>query len=182
MHGAALGLDVDLQATEKAKALLGKQRHKVVHLPSVLWQEVPTFYDSLSDGSITHLALRLLILTGVRSAPLRFLRLQQIDGDVWTTPSEGMKGRPDASPDFRVPLSPMALAIIEQAKPLARDGYLFPSIRKGVISDAAMSRLMERRGVAERPHGLRSNLRNWLAEATDTRHEVAETLAVVGVC
>lgn len=26
-HAAALGLDVDLQATEKAKALLGKQRH-----------------------------------------------------------------------------------------------------------------------------------------------------------
>ena len=28
-HGAALGLDVDLQATDKAVALLGKQRHKV---------------------------------------------------------------------------------------------------------------------------------------------------------
>ncbi|EJF86358.1 hypothetical protein MCW_00254 [Cardidatus Bartonella washoeensis 085-0475] len=27
-HAAALGLDVDLQATEKAQALLGKQRHK----------------------------------------------------------------------------------------------------------------------------------------------------------
>ena len=174
-HGAALGLDVDLQATEKAKALLGKQRHKVTNVPSVPWQEVPAFYSSLSDGSITHLALRLLILTGVRSAPLRFLRLDQIEGDVWTIPGEGMKGRRDATPDFRVPLSPEALAIIEQAKPLARDGYLFPSARKGVISDATMSRLMERREMAERPHGFRSSLRNWLAEATDTRHEVAET-------
>ncbi len=175
MHGAALGLDVDLQATDKAKALLGKQRHKVAHVPSVPWQEVPAFYASLSDGSITHLALRLLILTGVRSAPLRFLRMEQIDGDVWTIPGEGMKGRRDASPDFRVPLSPTALAIIEQAKPLARDGYLFPSIRKGVISDATMSRLMERRGMVERPHGFRSSLRNWLAEATNATHEVAET-------
>jgi hypothetical protein len=31
-YAAALGLDVDIQATEKAKALLGKQRHKVVHV------------------------------------------------------------------------------------------------------------------------------------------------------
>jgi len=174
-HGAALGLDVDLQATEKAKALLGKQRHKVTNVPSVPWQEVPAFYASLSDGSITHLALRLLILTGVRSGPLRFLRLDQIEGDVWTIPGEGMKGRRDATPDFRVPLSPEALAIIEQAKPLAREGYLFPSVRKGVISDATMSRLMERREMVERPHGFRSSLRNWLAEATDTRHEIAET-------
>ncbi|MEO6300848.1 MAG: integrase arm-type DNA-binding domain-containing protein, partial [Paracoccaceae bacterium] len=147
-HGAALGLDVDLQATEKAKALLGRQRHKVTNVPSVPWQEVPAFYASLSDGSITHLALRLLILTGVRSAPLRFLRLDQIDGDIWTIPGEGMKGRRDATPDFRVPLSREALAIVEQAKPLARDGYLFPSVRKGVISDATMARLMERREMA----------------------------------
>jgi len=28
-HAAALGLNVDLQAVEKARALLGKQRHKV---------------------------------------------------------------------------------------------------------------------------------------------------------
>lgn len=174
-HAAALGLDVDLQATEKAKALLGKQRHKVQNVPSVPWREVPAFYASLSDGSITHLALRLLILTGVRSAPLRFLRLDQIEGDTWTIPGERMKGRRDATPDFRVPLSPEALAVIEQAKPFARDGFLFPSVRKGVISDATMSRLMERRGMEARPHGFRSSLRDWLAEATDAPFEVAES-------
>ena len=174
-HGAALGLDVDLQATEKAKALLGRQRHKPTNVPSLPWQEVPAFYASLSDGSITHLALRLLILTGVRSGPLRFLRLDQIEGNVWTIPGEGMKGRRDATPDFRVPLSPEALAVIEQAKPLARDGFLFPSVRKGVLSDATMSRLMERRAMEARSHGFRSSLRNWLAEATDAPHEVAES-------
>lgn len=39
-----------------------------------------------------------------------------------------------------------------------------------------MSRLMERRGMEARPHGFRSSLRDWLAEATDARHEVAETV------
>ena len=134
------------------------------------------FYASLDERTVTHLALRLLILTGVRSAPLRFLRLEQIDGEVWTIPGESMKGRKDATEDFRVPLSGEALTVIEQAKAFERDGWLFPSIRKGVISDATMSRFMERRGMAARPHGFRSSLRTWLAEATDAPHEVAETV------
>ena len=174
-HGAALGLDVDLQATEKAKALLGKQRHKVTNVPSVTWQEVPAFYASLSDGTVTHLALRLLILTGVRSGPLRFLTEGQVEGDVWTIPGAAMKGRRDATADYRVPLSSEAVAVVEQAQRLARDGYMFPSIRKGVISDATMSRLMERREMEARPHGFRSSLRDWIAETTDTPHEIAET-------
>lgn len=33
-HAAAMGLDVDLQATMKARALLGKHRHKTQHIPS----------------------------------------------------------------------------------------------------------------------------------------------------
>lgn len=175
-HAAVLGLTVDLQATDKARALLGKTRHKVENIPSVPWQDVPAFYATLSDGSITHLALRLLILTGVRSRPLRFLHEIQIEGDVWTVPAEAMKGRKDATEAFRVPLVPEALAIIEEARRYERDGFLFPSVRKGVISDATMSRMMERRGMAERPHGFRSSLRDWLAEATDAPHDVAETM------
>lgn len=174
-HGAALGLDVDLQATEKAAALLGRQRHKSQNVPAVNWREVPAFYASLADGTVTHLALRLLILTGVRSGPLRFMTEAQIDGNVWTIPGESMKGRKDATSDYRVPLSTEALAVLEQALRLARDGFMFPSIRKGVISDATMSRLMERRKMEARPHGFRSSLRDWIAETTDTPHEIAET-------
>lgn len=175
-HGAALGLDVDLQATEKAAALLGKQRHKPVHVPAMHWRDVPAFYASLSDGSITHLALRLLILTGVRSGPLRFMRLDQVQGDIWIIPAEAMKGRKDATADFRVPLSREAQNVLAQAQRLARDGYFFPSQRKGVLSDATMSRLMERQGMIERPHGFRSSLRDWIAETTETPHEIAETI------
>lgn len=87
-----------------------------------------------------------------------------------------MKGRRDATPDFRVPLSQEAFDIIDQARRHARGGVLFPSMRKGVISDATMSRFMERKGMEARPHGFRSSLRDWLAEATDAPHEVAETI------
>ncbi|KAA0698555.1 site-specific integrase [Neorhizobium sp. P12A] len=174
-HAAALGLDVDIQATEKARALLGKQRHKAKNIPAMAWQDVPEFYATLSEGTITHLALRLLILTGVRSGPLRYIREAEIEGDVWTIPGEAMKGRKDATPPFRVPLVPEAMEIIEQAKKLARGGYLFPSVRKGVISDMTMGKHMERAKLAARPHGFRSSLRDWIAETTDTPHDIAET-------
>jgi integrase len=175
-HAAALGLDVDLQATEKARALLGKQRHKATNIPAMPWADVPAFYATLAEPTVTHLALRLLILTGVRSGPLRHIRTDQIDGDIWTVPAEQMKGRKDATSDFRIPLSTEALAVIKLAKRHARDGFLFPSVRRGVISDATMARHMERAGLVARPHGFRSSLRDWIAETTGTPFEVAETV------
>jgi len=175
-HAAALGLDVDLQATEKAKALLGKSRHVPKNIPAMAWADVPVFYDSLEEPTPTHLALRLLILTGVRSSPLRNIRLDQIEGDVWTIPAEAMKGRKGSTEDFRVPLSAEAKRIIERALPHARNGFLFPNNQRGVISDMTLSRHMERRELEARPHGFRTSLRTWLAEATDAPHEVAETM------
>ncbi|WP_024588148.1 site-specific integrase [Aliihoeflea sp. 2WW] len=175
-HAAALGLDVDLQATDKARALLGKQRHKSKNIPAMPWKDVPAFYQSLSDGTPTQLALRLLILTGARSSPLRHIHESQIDGDVWTIPAEAMKGRKDATADFRVPLSAEALAVIDQARRHARDGYLFPSVRRGVISDMTMGMYMQRAKLDARPHGFRSSLRDWIEEATTTPYEVAETV------
>jgi len=173
-HAAALGLDVDLQATEKAKALLGKTRHVPKNIPAMAWADVPGFYASLEEPTLTHLALRLLMLTGLRSAPLRTIRLDQIEGDLWTVPAEAMKGRLGATEAFRVPLSREAQRIIDLARPHARNGFLFPNTRGGVISDMTLSRHMERRGLEARPHGFRTSLRTWLAEATDAPHEVAE--------
>ena len=175
-HAAALGLDVDLQATDKAKALLGKTRHVAKNIPAMAWADVPAFYASLEEPTPTHLALRLLILTGVRSTPLRTIRLEQIEGDVWTVPAESMKGRKGATEAFRVPLSREALRVIDLARPHARNGFLFSNNRQGVISDMTLSRMMERRGMEARPHGFRTSLRTWLAEATDAPHEVAEAM------
>ena len=180
-HAAALGHDVDLQATEKARALLGQQRHITQNIPALPWREVPAFYSSISDGTITQLAIRLLILTGVRSGPLRFIHESQIDGDVWTIPGERQKGRKDKTPDFRVPLVPEALIVIDAARRHARDGYLFPSKKKGVISDSTMAVFMRDRKMAARPHGFRSSLRDWIAETTNTPYDVAEmTLGHLG--
>ena len=176
-HAAALGLDVDLQATEKAKALLGRTRHVAKHIPAMAWADVPEFYASLGEPALTHLALRLLMLNpGVRSKPLRHLRLEQIEDEVWTVPEGDMKGQKGRAPAYRVPLCKEAQRIIELARPHARNGYLFANTRGGVISDMTLSRLMERRGLEARPHGFRTSLRTWLAEITDAPHEVAEAM------
>lgn len=79
-HASESGLDVDLQPRDKAKALLAKQRNETTHIPSMPWQEVPKFNRSLGSGG-TELALRFLILTGMRSDAARHLHEDQIDRD-----------------------------------------------------------------------------------------------------
>lgn len=175
-HAAALGLDVDIQATDKAKALLGKQRHQETHIESMPWQEVPAFFASLKEPTTVNLALRLLILTGHRVKPVRFLHIDHIQGDVWTAPAELLKGKEGSTEAFRCHLSPEAIKAIDLARPLSRDGFLFPSIRSGVMSDASMSRLMERRGLSARPHGFRTSMRAWLEDVTSASYEVKETM------
>ncbi len=175
-HAAAEGLDVDLQVASKARLLLGESRHQTQNIPAMPWLEVPAFYKSLAEPTLTHLALRLLILTGMRTAPVRFMRLDHIEGDVWAIPADLMKGRKGKTADFRVPLSQEAKRVIELAKPFAREGFLFPSMRKGVISDATMARLMERRELEARPHGFRTSLRTWLSDNSDAPHEVQEMM------
>jgi len=175
-YAAAAGLDVDINAIAKAKALLGKQRKQTQNTPALNWSEVPAFYETLAEPTTVHLALKLLILTGVRSYAVRYAHVDQFDGKTWVIPPENMKGQLHQVSEFRVPLSLEAQEVIAKAKQFGSDGHLFVGVRRGVISDTSMSRLMERRGMTARPHGFRSSLRTWLAECTNATEEVAETV------
>ncbi len=175
-YAAALGLDVDLQACMKARALLGKPRATSTNIPAMPWQEVPAFYQSLDDKILSNLALKLLILTGERSYPLRYLRLEQIDKNIWTIPKENMKGIVGKVSVFRVPLSDEALRVIEKTLPFEKNGFLFSGLRGNPISDATMAKYMTVCGLTYRPHGFRSSLRDWVAETTSTPFEIAETV------
>ncbi|MBI1341250.1 tyrosine-type recombinase/integrase, partial [bacterium] len=161
-----------------AQNLRSAPRQRVRHIPALPWSDVPAFYASLDAETPTHLALRLLILTGMRSAPVRHIRADQVDLDamVWTVPVEVMKGRVGQSSDFRVPLSTQAADIVRTASGAARGGLLFPGARGGAISDMTLSMFMRRAGLEARPHGFRTSLRVWLAEQTDAPREVAETI------
>ncbi|WP_375655362.1 tyrosine-type recombinase/integrase, partial [Bartonella sp. AA83SXKL] len=139
--------------------------------------DVPAFYQSLcKTTTMTQLALRLLILTGVRTRPLRYMHKDKIDGDIWTIPAESMKGRRDATEEFRVPLSSEALKVIKQARLLSRNGFLFSATGRGPLAQNSMLQYMKKTGLEACPHGFRSSLRDWLAETTNAPYEVAETI------
>ncbi|KIC44977.1 integrase [Ruegeria sp. ANG-S4] len=174
-YASAKRFEIDRHAIDDARELLGKQIHKAQNIPSMNWRDVPAFYQSLEGGGTVQLALQLLILTGLRSRPIRFARLDQINGNTWTVPAELVKGPRGKTDDFRAPLSAEAMRIVQAAKETARDGYLFPGVRKGVISDASMSRHMERLELDARPHGFRASFRTWADEATKTDYEIKET-------
>ncbi len=176
-HAAALGLDVDLQATEKARSLLGKQRHKVINRPAMDWRDVPAFYQTLCQKiTMTQLALRLLILTGVRTNPLRHIHKDQVEGNIWTIPAENMKGKRDATTEFRVSLSTEALEVLKQARLLSRNDFFFSATGRGPLAEKCMAQYMRDNKLEACPHGFRSSLRDWLAETTDAPYEVAETI------
>ncbi|MGD1881309.1 MAG: tyrosine-type recombinase/integrase [Paracoccaceae bacterium] len=171
-HAAALGLDVDLQAVMKAQALLGKRRHETKHIPSLPYQEAPEFYRLLSEQNFpSAFALRFLMLTVARTSEVRFAVPNEIEDDVWTLDPTRTK----TTNVHRVPLSSEARRVIETCPILAGSDYLFPSPRGKAMSDATMSRLMEREEMEARPHGFRATFRTWVEETTDTPFEVKET-------
>ncbi len=108
---------------------------------------------------ITRLALKLLILTFVRSGELRGAKWEEIDieGQVWRVPGERMK----MGADHIVPLCSQALGVLDEVKGLSRgSGYLFQSdrSRSRPMSENAMSYLMKRMGYQGKatPHGFRA--------------------------
>jgi len=171
-HAAALGLNVDLQATMKARALLGKQRHVAGHIPSLPYTDAPAFYRSLVESEgIAALALRFLMLTVARTSEVRFITFDEIKDGVWYLPAVRTKtGR-----DRRIPLVPETIAIVEKARSLTNGSYLFPSVGGKPLSDAGMAALMKRLGHCARPHGFRATFRTWVEEQTETSFEVKES-------
>lgn len=160
-----IGLDPGL--IPAVRAALPEHTHETNNIPAMDWTDVPAFYASLvNETSTGKLALRLLILTVVRSSPVRFARTEQFDlqRKVWTVPGANMKGARGKTADFRIPLSNEALEVVKTALPFALNGFLFPGYRGRPTSDMTMSRLMERANVAARPHGFRSSFSTWCAE------------------
>ena len=73
-----------------------------------------------------------------------------------------------------VPLSPQALAIINEMAAIRTNDYVFPSNRKG-LRNMAMLKLLKRMDQGEiTVHGFRSTFRDWAAESTAYTSEVVE--------
>jgi integrase len=171
-HAAALGLSVDLQATMKAKALLGKQRRTTTHIPSMPDAEVPSFYKWLKgQTTVSASALRLLILTVSRTTEVRLSAFPEFEEEIWTLPDERTK----TGIDRRIPLVAEAQEIVRNRVAASGTNFLFPAYCGQPISDAAMATLMKRAGLETRPHGFRASFRTWVEEKTDAQFEVKES-------
>lgn len=152
----------------------------VQHHPSLPWQQMGAFMDALSkrDGKASK-ALRFAILTGSRTGAVRLMQWREVDLEarIWTAPAANMKTKRP----HRTPLSPAALALLEEVRPLmkAPTDLVFPGGREGrPLSDMALSMLvrgMACDGLAEHepprwrdiegrpvvPHGFRATFKGW---------------------
>ncbi|WP_300010939.1 integrase arm-type DNA-binding domain-containing protein [uncultured Roseobacter sp.] len=187
-HGAAMGLDVNLNAVLNAKQLLGHTGHKVRNHPALSWQDIPRLYQSLNADRTVERALMLYILTGggTRLKPLRLARTDQFSEGIWTVAGEVLKGRKGQEADFRVPVTAEMQAIYDRSLSETGAGYLFPSPysrenRQRAVSDQAIENVMRSREVEwewpepYRPHGIRATFRSWVSEINPSLYAVAET-------
>ena len=173
-HAIAQGFEVDLRIIEHARILLGDNLKPAVSIKSLHYLNVPDFYLTLNDTDSVQLALRMLILTGVRSDAVNNMRFDQIENGVWTIPKAHVKGRLQFVEDFKVPLSAGAKEVIACARRISGSDYLFCNSRGGPLDKMAMRNWILDQGIDAKPHGFRSSFRTWIAEQTDAQHEVAE--------
>jgi integrase len=148
-------------------------------------KEIPKFIHRLQayDGEkTTGLALRLLVLTFVRTGELRFARwaeFENLDGKepLWRIPKERMKLR---RPHL-VPLAPQAVSVLKVLQKLTGKGeHLFPArTRSEVISENTLLYALYRMGYHNRAtvHGFRATASTVLNEAQFNRDWIEIQLA-----
>ncbi len=146
------------------------------HHAAMPYVDVPAFINDLREReAIAARALEFTVLTAARSGETFGAVWREFDlaAGVWTVPAVRMK----AGREHRVPLTPRALAILEEMK-LLRSGpeaFVFPGQRKGKpLSVMAMDMVLRRMNEAVTVHGFRSSFRDWCGEASTFPREIAE--------
>ena len=148
---------------------------RVEHHAALAYAEIAAFMVELrqQEGGAAR-ALEFTILTAARTGEVIGAKWDEIDLDerLWTVPADRMK----AGKEHRVPLSDVALAIVEERRKIQQDDHIFPGGKAGrPISNMAMLMLLRRMGRGDlTAHGFRSSFRDWAAERTTFPAEVAE--------
>ncbi|EJD6083204.1 tyrosine-type recombinase/integrase [Providencia rettgeri] len=154
-------------APDLASAFVPHKREHYAHLSVTELPEFLSSIDKYMGSQIVRVALRVLILTGVRPGELRKAEWSEINFDtgVWEIPAEKMKMR---RPHI-VPLSEQVIDLLKQIHPISGSyQYIFPSrtdYRKH-ISDMALNTMIRRMGYSGRAtgHGFRHTMSTILHE------------------
>jgi integrase len=155
----------------------------VQHHSALAYADMPDFMEALRQQEATGVrALEFTILTAARTGETIGARWDEIDmaGKVWTVPA----GRMKAGREHRIPLSPRAVAILQEMTqkgdvergPDQADAFVFRGAKRGKpLSNMAFLMLLRRMGRHDLTvHGFRSSFRDWAAERTHFPSEVAE--------
>lgn len=120
---------------------------------------------------ITLLATWFALLTFVRSSELRFAKWSEIDieGREWRIPALRMKMNKGSNQQHIVPLSPQAIEVLRQLRPLSGQfPNMFPNTYgpDGFMSENTIGRMLIRMGYQGRQtlHGFRASARSILSE------------------
>lgn len=135
---------------------------RVVHHPALPWQHIGTFIADLRKRQgIAARAVEFAILTATRSGEVRGATWEEVEGNVWTIPSNRMK----AGKEHRVPLSSAAMAVLQETPRL--DQLIFPGTKKNAsLSDMSLTSVLRRMNRDDiTVHGFRSTFRDWCAES-----------------
>jgi len=162
----------DLADHDPAAALKGLvKRPKVRHNPPLQQEEIPELMEKLEEygGYVTtKIAIRLMMLTFVRTVELRKAEWTEIDlkSATWRIPAERMKMKEE----HIVPLATQAVELLEELQRYSGNRkFLFPNHRdpRSCMTMTTINRALERMGYKGRfsGHGFRSTASTILNEA-----------------
>jgi integrase len=147
---------------------------RVRHHAALAYGEVPGFMELIrAREGMSPRALELMILTATRTSEAIGAHWDEIDlkNLTWTIKAERMKsGRA-----HRVPLSPRAVAILEEMAKVRVNAFVFPGMKQGrPLSDMGVRVLLRELRPGITKHGFRSSFRDWAAETTSFPNHVVE--------
>jgi integrase len=153
--------------------------HEIEHHAALPYAELAAFLVALrQQEGIAARALEFLILTAARTGEVIGARWNEIDllDKIWTVPISRMKARRE----HRVPLSPRAIAILQEMHETRggdnTDASIFPGRKTGLpLSNMAFLMLLRRMELGDlTAHGFRATFKTWASERTSFQNEIVE--------
>jgi integrase len=170
--------------------ILGRVKCAVKPRPSLHYAKVGAFVNELRKHEcIPARALEFAILTVARAGEVFGAAWEEFNmsAKIWTIPAERMK----AGKEHRVPLSDEVVKLLKSLPRNTISRYIFPAVRGGLMSHAAITRLIRnmhdsdiqaggkgffdlKQNCVVTTHGFRSTFRDWAAETTAYSSEICE--------
>ena len=158
--------------------LLSERPPKIAHHAALPYAEVGAFMAELRRREgVAARALEFTILTAARTGEALDARWDEIDlrARLWTVPADRMKSGRTSGREHRVPLSTLAMAVLERMAKVRESEFVFPANKRATLSHDSMRAVLRRMGREDLTvHGFRSAFRDWAAERTNFANEMAE--------